>query len=285
MKKNKTHHKWLTIVLIIVFAAGILLILYPTIADSWNGRKQAKVVADYEETVSAMTEKDRDKMLKRAKEYNDALYRLGSSSMLSDPEQLDGYWYTLNVEGSGIMGYVSIDKLNVKLPIYHGTDPHTLSEGAGHLEGSSLPVGGESTHSVIVAHRGLPSSKMFTDLDEMEVGDIFTVTVLNEVSTYIVDKITVVLPDELEELYIESGEDYCTLLTCTPYGINTHRLLVRGVKTDTEHQTAVLSDAKRINSIIAVPVLAVAILILVLILLIISTRKKKLKSKDKNAGV
>ncbi|MCD8015560.1 MAG: class C sortase [Lachnospiraceae bacterium] len=233
-KKEKTKRKGrfflgaipysvLEIGLVICFAA----LAYPTFSDWWNSKTQTHAIATYTETVDDMSEEEYTAMLEAAQAYNEMLYELGSSAALTQAEQIDeDYWDILDVSGTGIMGYITIDRINVNLPIYHGTDEGVLQIAAGHLEGSSLPIGGENTHSVISAHRGLPSSLLFTNLDKLEVGDTFTITVLDEVLTYEVDQITIVLPDEIEGLYIEEGKDYCTLMTCTPYGVNSHRLLV-----------------------------------------------------------
>ncbi|MCD8222107.1 MAG: class C sortase [Clostridiales bacterium] len=226
MKKLKKYLP--TILLAIVFFVGLSVLFYPTFSDWWNSRVQSRVVAAYDEAVAGLSEKDYTAYFEAAQAYNERLAAIGSATALSHPELVEGYEGTLDITGTGIIGYVTIDKIDVKLPIYHGTSASVLAVGAGNLEGSSLPIGGESTHSVISAHTGLPSSLLFTHLDRMEVGDVFTITVLNKVIAYQVDQILTVLPTEIENLYIEEEKDYCTLMTCTPYGINTHRLLVRG---------------------------------------------------------
>ncbi len=244
MKKLKKYLP--TILLIIVFFVGLSVLCYPTFSNWWNSRVQSRAVAVYDEAVAALSEKDYTAYFEAARDYNRRLADVGSAAALSNPELVEGYEDTLDITGTGIMGYITIDKIDVKLPIYHGTSASVLSSGAGNLEGSSLPIGGESTHSVISAHRGLPSSLLFTHLDRMEVGDIFTITVFNEVFTYQVDQILTVLPSEMENLYIEEEMDYCTLVTCTPYGINTHRLLVRGSRIypreETEEAPEVVED-------------------------------------------
>ncbi len=222
----------LTVFMTTALLLGAGLLAYPTLSNLWNVRVQTRAVASYDEQAEALSAKKRDDIQSRAKAYNEALRKLGSDTALIHPEKLEAYSEMLDFTGSGIMGYVTIEKIHVKLPIYHGTASNVLSAGAGHLEGSSLPIGGKGSHSVISAHRGLPSAQLFTRLSELEEGDYFTLTVLDENLTYQVDQIKVVLPTEFESLYIEEGKDLCTLMTCTPYGINTHRLLVRGVRTE-----------------------------------------------------
>lgn len=260
MKKHKS-----LIFLICLFFVGLSVLLYPTISDFINQRHQSAAIAAYEEQVSALTEADNSSIFAAAEAYNAQL--AADHSLLYSPDEIDGYEQTLDISGTGIMGYVSIEKIDVRLPIYHGTDATVLEIGCGHLQGSSLPVGGASTHCVLSAHRGLPSAKLFTGLDKLEEGDTFTVTVLDRVLTYEVDQISIVLPTETEALQIEDGQDYCTLMTCTPYGINSHRLLVRGhrVATKQTQTTHVTSEAFRVepvlvSSVLAIPMLAVFLL-------------------------
>ncbi len=222
----------MTVLMMTALLLGAGLMVYPTLSNFWNLRVQTRAVASYDEQAAALSAKRREDILKGAQAYNEALRELGSATSLIHPERLKNYSEMLDFTGSGIMGYITIEKIHVKLPIYHGTSPNVLSAGAGHLEGSSLPIGGENSHSVISAHRGLPSARLFTQLSDLEEGDFFTLTVLDENISYQVDQIKVVLPTEFESLYIEEGKDYCTLMTCTPYGINTHRLLVRGIRTE-----------------------------------------------------
>ena len=220
----------ISILIGIFLVAGIGLLLYPTIGEYINYRKTSQAISMYNE-VYQNTEKDlRQNMLLEAEQYNSRL--CGATDPFINTTSVPGYNNILDLTGTGIMGYIDIDKIGVELPIYHGVDNGVLQIGIGHLEGSSLPVGGENTHCVLSGHRGLPNAKLFTDLDEMKVGDTFTITVLDRVMTYEVDQIKIVLPDETDDLLIEQGKDYCTLVTCTPYGINTHRLLVRGVRVD-----------------------------------------------------
>ena len=218
----------------------------------------------YNETVENMSEQDYDEMFAEAEAYNRELRSINMP--LVNYDQIKGYDELLDVSGTGIMGYVTIKKINVELPIYHGTDEAILQVAAGHLQGSSLPTGGAGTHCVISAHRGLPSAQLFTHLDELVEGDTFTITVLNRTMTYRVDQIRIVKPDEIEELQIDPDEDYCTLMTCTPYGINSHRLLVRGVRTaDEDTGRYVAADAHQISTTIVALVVAIIILLISLI--------------------
>ncbi len=274
-RRKSLSNRAITILLAVVFLVGLSLLCYPSVSNWWNSRVQSRAVAAYDEAVANLTEKDYTAYWEAAAAYNEALYQVGSAAALVRPELVEGYEEALDVTGTGIMGYVTIDKLNVELPIYHGTSSRVLSSGAGHLEGSSLPIGGENTHSVISAHRGLPSAKLFTNLDQLEVGDTFTITVLNEVLTYEVDQISIVLPTEYENLYIEEGEDYCTLMTCTPYGINTHRLLVRGTRIETDRHLRVSADAYKIDPLLVALFLAIPILLILLLVFLIRTRRRK----------
>lgn len=263
MKKDRMN-----IILVLVFIIGLSVMLYPIVSDYWNSRTQSRAVATYNETVESMDYEERDRMLEAAEEYNVKL--LGVETPFVNYDQIDGYEELLDVSGTGIMGYVTIPKIDVELPIYHGTDDAVLQVAAGHLKGSSLPVGGAGTHSVLSAHRGLPSASLFTDLDEMEEGDTFTVTVLGRSMTYQVDQIRIVEPQEIEELRIDPAEDYVTLMTCTPYGINSHRLLVRGVRTaDADAGDYVAADAHQVNTILVAIALAILLLLLTLAAMLI----------------
>lgn len=218
----------------IIFLAGLSLLLYPFVANQWNNYRQKQLISSYEQTVSqkeASNGIDYDAELKKAEAYNEALLPsiLPDSFAIADASEEDQtYMNTLNIAGDEMMGIVEIPKIDIKLPIYHTTKEDVLKQAAGHLEGSSLPIGGKSTHSVISAHRGLPSASLFTDLDQLKKGDHFLIHVLNKTLCYEVDKISVVKPEETSALAVEEGEDLVTLLTCTPYGVNTERLLVRG---------------------------------------------------------
>ena len=222
-------NKLINIFLILALVAGLSLLLYPTVSDYWNSLHASQAVASYDQAVKSMDEGKYDELLQRAGQYNRDLFLRGTLFALTDEERED-YNSQLDIDGSGVMGYIEIPTIKVSLPIYHGTSDDVLQVAVGHLEWSSLPVGGESTHAVLSAHRGLPTAKLFSDLDLMQVGDRFTIYTLNQALTYQVDQITVILPEEIEALAIEPGKDYVTLMTCTPYAVNTHRLLVRGVR-------------------------------------------------------
>lgn len=260
MKKQGT-----TILLLLVFLTGLGIMLYPTVSDAVNRAHQTRVLDSYDKTVSALeNDLEKEQMLEAARAYNAAV--AADSKALLHPEQFPEYATLLNVSGSGVMGYVSIPKLRTMLPIYHGTDASVLQVGAGHLEGTSLPIGGAGTHAVLSAHRGLPSARLFTDLDQLEIGDTFQITVLDRTLTYAVDKISIVLPTETELLAVEPEGDYVTLMTCTPYGINSHRLLVRGVRVPEDQRTIVVtSEAYRMEPILVAGVLAAPLLLVLLI--------------------
>ncbi len=271
MKKNTS-----TILLILVFFVGLSVMLYPTVSDYINQRNQSRAVASYAEDVDNLSDADYTAYFDAADAFNAEI--AADPDALYFPDRFSSYETTLDVTGTGIMGYITIEKIGVELPIYHGTSDAVLQVAAGHLEGTSLPVGGESTHAVISAHRGLPSAKLFTNLDQLEVGDTFTITVLDRVLTYEVDKISIVLPTETDELKVAEGKDYVTLMTCTPYGINTHRLLVRGRRVTTPDKLKhirVTSEATKIEPIITAPVLALPLLLALLVWLLFSTRKRK----------
>ena len=219
---------WSTVLLLLILLAGAGLLGYPTFADWWNSFHQSRAIAGYSEQVSQIDDAEYEKMLKDAHAYNRELLKKGDGRFNMTDEERKVYDSLLDVTGTGIMGYVEIPKINVSLPIYHGTDETILQIAVGHIEGSSLPVGGEGTHCVISGHRGLPSAKLFTDLDQLQEGDIVQITVLDETLTYEIDQIRIVLPNELEDLAIDPKKDYLTMVTCTPYGINSHRMLVRG---------------------------------------------------------
>ena len=272
-----------TILLVLIFFVGLAVMLYPTISDYINQRNQTRVVNSYAQQVDGLSDADYTAYFDAADVFNqeiaadpDALYHADAMDVDSDIRVME----TMLRRDGGIMGYITIPRIGVELPIYHGTSDAVLQVAAGHLEGTSLPVGGESTHAVISAHRGLPSAKLFTHLDRLEVGDTFTITVLDRELTYEVDKISIVLPTEVDELKVVDGKDYVTLMTCTPYGINTHRLLVRGHRVTAPEnlkRIRVAADATRIEPILIAPLLAVPLLLLLLIGLLVSGRKRKQK--------
>lgn len=263
------------ILFVLVFAVGLTLLLYPTVSDYWNAHHQTQAITTYAEEVAALSESEQEKLLNAAREYNQKIYENGTHWTLND-EELEEYNSLLNMSTDGIMGYVNIPKIGVTLPIYHGTAETVLQKGAGHLKGSTLPVGGENTHAVLSSHRGLVSARLFTDLDLLQKGDTFTVTVLSETMTYEVDQILTVLPTELDKLAIEEGQDYCTLVTCTPYGVNTHRLLVRGHRVESEGDKVIVTgDALLLESSVVAPLVAAPILLILLIVVLLATRKRK----------
>ncbi len=264
-----------TLILIAVFLAGMSLLLYPVVSNYFNSFHQTKAITSYEASVASLTLQDDVDYLQAAEDYNAALLAKGQVNYNLTDEEKKEYTNTLNIDGNGMMGYLSIQKLKVQLPVYHGTDESVLAAGIGHLEGSALPVGGVGTHCVLSGHRGLPSAKLLTDLDQMEVGDVFTLTILKEVLTYEVDQIRIVEPDDSSNLGIDPQQDYCTLVTCTPYGINSHRLLVRGHRVETVNQTYVAADATQIDPLLVAPVVAAPVLVILLIWLLVGTRKPK----------
>lgn len=263
--KRKTNHIY-TIVLILALIAGLSLLLYPSVSDYWNSFHSSRAISTYAENVANLQEDQYEEIWSAAREYNRALAGRGTVFALSD-KQKEEYEKQLDISGVGIMGYIEIPKLNVSLPIYHGTEESVLQVAVGHLEWSSLPVGGESSHCVLSGHRGLPSAKLFTNLDKLQEGDVFVLRVLDEVLTYEVDKISIVEPTQVSGFEIVDGSDLCTLVTCTPYGLNTHRLLVRGHRIENiqESGTArVTADAMQIEPLIVAPVVAIPILLLLL---------------------
>ena len=271
MRKNLS-----TIILILIFLVGLSVMLYPSVSDAVNRKHQSRAVADYSEKVEQLSDADYQTYFDAADAYNRQLNT--TPNAFYKPDLVSGYAQTLDISGTGIMGYITIPKISVELPIYHGTDEGVLQVAAGHLEGSSLPVGGAGTHAVISAHRGLPSAKLFTNLDELEVGDRFTITVLNRVLTYEVDQISIVLPTETDQLLPTEGMDYVTLMTCTPYGINTHRLLVRGKRVETmesQKHIRVAADAFRIEPIIVAPILAIPMLLAALVGVLVAPHLRK----------
>lgn len=273
MKKGRLS----TVILILIFLVGLSLLLYPTISDYWNSLHQSRAITEYAEQVANLDDARYQQLWQDATAYNQTLLTKADRYTLSDEERAE-YESLLNVSENGIIGYIEIPKINCALPIYHGTNDAVLQVGVGHIEGSSLPVGGESTHCVISGHRGLPSAKLFTDLDQLTEGDTFVIRVLDETLTYEVDQIRIVLPNELQDLDIVEGQDYCTLVTCTPYGVNTHRLLVRGHRVANEKEASqirVTADAMQIEPMIVAPIVAVPMLLVLLVILLVKTRKRK----------
>lgn len=269
--------KFSTFFLILIFLIGLSLLLYPSFSDYWNSLHQTRVIAGYAETIAQVDDERYGALLAEAAEYNRVLAQAEGNPLLMTDAQQAEYESLLDMSG-GVMGYIEIPQLKISLAIYHGTSESALQAGVGHIPGTSLPVGGESTHCVLSGHRGLPSAKLFTDLDKMAEGDLFMIHVLDETLTYEVDQIRIVEPWEVETLRITEGKDYCTLVTCTPYGINTHRLLVRGhrVENRQEAQTVrVTADAMQIEPVIVAPLVAAPILAVLLILMLIRTRRRR----------
>jgi sortase A len=277
MKKRRIS----TIILVVIFLVGLCVLLYPTISNLYNQYGAVAAITDYDESVKELNEQQRQDMLQAARDYNEKLREHPISFVNGEPSN-DEYKALLDSteNQNGIMGYITIDKIDVYLPIYHGTSSEALARGAGHIEGSSLPIGGKGTHAVISGHRGLPGAKLFTDLDELVEGDTFTITVLDEVYTYEVDQIRIVLPEEVSDLDIVDGEDYVTLVTCTPYGVNTHRLLVRGHRIANAKNTPIVADALQVDTKIVALFIATPILVVLLVWVLVYYRKKGNKKKQ-----
>ena len=274
MKKKSS---FVTAILIAALLAGALLLLYPTVSDYWNSFHQSRAIASYAEQVADLDDNTYDQIWADARAYNETLDNSTSRFVMTE-EQKKIYEALLNIADNGVMGYIEIPKIKCNLPIYHGTDEAVLQIAIGHVQGSSLPAGGESTHCVLSGHRGLPSAKPFSDLDQLTEGDVFLLRVLDETLTYEVDQIRTVLPDELDDLAIEEGKEYCTLVTCTPYGINSHRLLVRGHRVENQASAStirVTADAMQIEPLLIAPLVAVPMLLVLLVMVLIPHRTKK----------
>ena len=275
MKKKKDNY--ITLLLFLILLAGLSLLLYPSVSEYWNSLHQTRAIATYAEEVANLNQDQYDEIWAAAESYNASLTDRVNAYQLSDAQK-EEYQQLLNVSGLGVMGYIEIPEIDVSLPIYHGTEDSVLQAAVGHLEWTSLPVGGESTHCVLSGHRGLPSAKLFTNLDKLREGDTFLLRVLDEILTYEVDQILIVEPQDTAALEIVEGQDYCTLVTCTPYGINTHRLLVRGHRIDNieEGKTMrVTADAVQLEPLLVAPVVAIPMLLILLILLLLPRRRKK----------
>lgn len=257
--------RWLSLILILVFIVGLSVLLYPAISSNWNLKMQSGAVASYDDTVQSMSEEDYEAFFEDADRYNKELQNIDLP--FRNYDMVGGYENILDVSGTGIMGYVVIDKIGVELPIYHGTSEGVLQVAAGHLQGSSLPVGGVGTHAVLSAHNGLPDAELFSNLDQLEEGDTFSITILNRTLTYQVDQILIVEPQKMDALYADDKHDYCTLMTCTPSGINSHRLLVRGVRVDDGAAgLAVLADARQVNTDTVAGVIAGLLLAVIMLI-------------------
>lgn len=289
IKTDGVLKKWIkdnlfTVILVAVLIVGVCLLIYPSFADYWNSFHQSRAVMSYAETVANMDEEEYEKILNEARDYNAKLAQNGINWTMTDEEKED-YRQELDISGTGVMGYIRIRKIDVLLPVYHGTEESILQTSIGHLEQTSLPVGGENTHCMLSGHRGLPSARLFTDLDKLREGDTFSLTVLNETLTYEVDHIWIVEPDDLSHLQIEEGKDLCTLITCTPYGVNTHRLLIRGHRVDNlDGDAMVTADAIQIRPVFIAPFLAIPLLLILLVYMLVSTAIKNRESMDLKAA-
>lgn len=272
MKKNKT-----TLIMVLFFFMGLSVLLYPSISSFYNSRVQSKAIVDYESILKNYDTNQYDEIFNKAAEYNVKVKKLAHP--FSTHASIKNYNDILNIDGTGMMGYITIEKIKVELPIYHGTSDKVLSKAVGHVEGSTLPIGGVGTHSVLSAHRGLPSSTLFTDLDRLEIGDTFVITVLDREFTYEVDNIVIVNPDKIDNLKIDENEDYVTLMTCTPYGINTHRLLVRGKRIANEKKkTYITTEAYKISNLIVTPMVALPIIFTLLLIILFKPIENKSRS-------
>ena len=280
-KPKKKKRSWIsTLILVILLLTGVGIVAYPTVSDWWNSLHSTRAIANYVEAVEEMTQEEKDAIFEAARAYN-AKLPLGVHFTLTDAEYAE-YESLLDLTGTGIMGYVQIPSINVNLPVYHTVEERVLQIAVGHIPGSSLPVGGKTTHAVMSGHRGLPSARLFTDLDKLTEGDIFMVTVLDETFTYMVDQIRIVEPEDTEELGIFEDADYCTLVTCTPYGVNTHRMLIRGFRIENlEEAIEVPADAVKVATYLVVPAIAIPMLfVLLVILLIVYGQKPKAVTLD-----
>ena len=269
-----------TIILLISFFIGLSVLLYPALSSFWNSKTQTKAIINYEAMLAKYKPEDYTAIFEAADAYNREIVKLKNPFL--DHEDVPGYWETLDISGTSMMGYITIKKINQELPVYHGTSDSVLAIAAGHYQGSSLPVGGKSTHSVISAHRGLPTAVLFTHLDRMEIGDTFYFTILDRTITYEVDQIRIVEPQDTSLVEIEEGKDYCTLLTCTPYGINTQRLLVRGHQIDASQKRNIYiaNEAYRIDTLIVMPIVALPIIAVLMIYVMFAPVKKESLGED-----
>ena len=278
MKKKASKKNRITAILLVaVLLAGLSLLLYPLVSNYWNSIHQSQAIAAYMDDVAELDDGTYDALWEEAQGYNASLLE-NENRFFPDEEERQQYEQMLSISDDGIIGYIEIPSIDVTLPIYHGTSEEILQVAIGHIEGSSLPVGGLSTHCVISGHRGLPSSRLFTDIDQLSEGDIFTLLVLDEALTYEVDQIRIVEPDDISLLEIKEGEDLCTLVTCTPYGVNSHRLLVRGHRVENQEATGFLritADAMMIDSRFVAPILAAPILLGIILFMVLRPLKRK----------
>ena len=279
--KKKRGPSISTIILIVILLTGVGILLYPSVSDWWNSMHATQAIAGYVTAVEDMSARDREEILEAARKYNASLED-GVNFVLSD-EAYAEYEKLLDITGTGVMGYVQISSIGVNLPIYHSVEESVLQIAVGHIPGSSLPVGGERTHSILSGHRGLPSAKLFSDLDQMVEGDTFTINIMDQTITYMVDQIRIVLPEETDDLAIEPGKDYCTLVTCTPYGVNTHRMLVRGKRIENiAGEVVVVAEAVRIPNYMVIPAVGIPLLFVTLIitLTVSSVKGRRMTRKE-----
>jgi sortase A len=271
--------------LVLAFLTGLSLLLYPTVSDYYNSLHQSRAIAEYSNKVKNLKEEEYEELLQEARDYNEKLANRGTTSFVLSDEEMEEYESLLNIDD--VMGYIEIPSIDCSLPIYHGDDEATLQVGVGHVAGSSLPVGGSGTHCVLSGHRGLPSAKLFTNLDQLAEGDTFIIRTLNETLTYEVDQIRIVEPEDVSDLQIIPGEDLCTLVTCTPYGINTQRLLVRGHRvdnTETSEAIRVTAEAVQLQPILVAPFAAIPILFVMLIWVLRHNKNESKRKDDENDG-
>lgn len=278
-KKKKRKVSRTTLVLVGMLAAGVVLVTYPTFADWWNSYQSRRAISGYTKYIEEMDTEEFEALREEAVEYNESLLHTPNRYHPSE-EELEHYKSILNVMGNGIMGYIDIPKLRVTFPIYHTIDDAVLQRAIGHVPGTSLPVGGETTHCVLSGHRGLPSAKLFTDIDRLTEGDVFQMQILDETLTYEVDQIRTVLPFEMQDIQFEEGQDYCTLVTCTPYGVNTHRLLVRGHRIETVEDIRISADAVQMNRIYIAGAIGIIMLLAILAVWLIITRQREKEKKS-----
>ncbi len=280
--------KIISIILVIVLLAGLSLLLYPTVSDYFNTVRHRRAIFNYVSATETLDDETYEQILADAEAYNAKLAANPEPLMQMTETQRAEYDSLLNVANDGIMGYISAEKADIYLPIYHGSSDAVMQVGVGHIEGSSLPVGGQSAHTMLSAHRGLPSAKLFTNLDKLQIGDTFTLHVLNEAYTYEVDQILVVEPQEVQDLEIEPGHDYCTLITCTPYGVNSHRMLVRGVRKmipEIEEKMAIQSGARYIETIVVIGVVEVPVLVITVIVSVAARRRRIRKFNNRGESL
>lgn len=279
-KKNNKASLFTTIFFTLMLFVGVSVMLYPIVSDWWNSKVQSRAVANYEVAVANMDTSRTDKMIEKANEYNKKIAKLEAPFVNFD--QVSGYETALNISGTGIMGYISIPVIQVELPIYHGTSEEVLNIAAGHLEGSSLPVGGANTHSVISAHRGLPSARLFTDLDRVEKGDVFTINILDRIYTYEVEEILIVEPHEINTLAIIPNSDYVTLMTCTPYGVNTHRLLIRSHRIETVYKKEyrVVAEMVKVDPMLVVPFICSPFVLILICFWVFGGKRKTVSARE-----